>query len=375
MRSRQAAQLVSICLCLSAPAAAQKAASRLDSLDFSGILFANFQYHADSGATKGSNKFDVERIYLTFRMPVGEHLGVRVTTDIFQPQSTDGTVKGWLLRAKYAYLQYDYGDAKKLGGFARFGIVPTVIIDQEENFWPRFISQVDVDRAGLVSPADGGVAGVLRFPDSTGEIYGAVSNGPGYASRETDRFKDYSARLSLTPLTSRTGLLQHFTFIGWIYRGAVGSKFAASGAGELGSIGSSLPRNRWGLFAGLRDPRITAGGHYGSTDDASESGSNTSASPRVAHDSSGRFASVFTSFKPARLLSPGSKSNLGIVLRYDDFTTNRASGTGYRFFVSGVTEELSARVRVALDYQSQNPKNGVTAPLTRTYFLHLAASF
>ena len=58
-------------------------------IDFSGILFANFQYRGDKGPAKASNRFDVERVYLTFRMPAGEHTSVRVTTDVFQ-QTTPG---------------------------------------------------------------------------------------------------------------------------------------------------------------------------------------------------------------------------------------------------------------------------------------------
>jgi hypothetical protein len=375
MQSRRTVLLLGLFPFLVQSAGAQRAASRLDSLDFSGVLFANFQYHADTGVTKSSNKFDVERIYLTFKMPVGDRLGVRVTTDIFQAQSTDGAVKGWLLRAKYAYLQYDYGNKGGLSGLVRFGIVPTVIIDHEETFWPRFIAQVAIDRAGLVSPADGGLATILQLPGSRGEFYAAVTNGPGYTSRESDRFKDYSARLSLTPLVSRSDWLRTLTLTGWAYRGLVGSKFSSGGPGQLGPIGSGMPRNRWGVFSGVRDPRFSFGAHYGGTTDASESGANTLAAPRVAHDSSGRFASVYGTLNPLRMISSASRSPFGLVLRYDDFTTNRTSASGYRLFIGGVSAEVSQRVMMSLDYQLQNPKNGITVPLTRTYFAHLVANF
>ena len=46
--------------------------------DFSGILYANYQY----GGTKGNrtvNRFDVERAYLTFRATPGEHFAIRIT--------------------------------------------------------------------------------------------------------------------------------------------------------------------------------------------------------------------------------------------------------------------------------------------------------
>ena len=242
MRSRRAVPLLLVSLFAAQPVAAQRAASRLDSLDFSGVFLANYQYHADTGVARGSNKFDVERIYLTFRMPVGERLGIRVTTDIFQAQSTDGTVKGWLLRAKFAYLQYDFGKKDGFRGLARFGIVPTVIVDHEEAFWPRFISPVEMDRSGLISPADGGIATVVQLPGSRGELFAGITNGPGYTGRETDRFKDYAARLSLTPLSDRSDWLKNFTLTGWIYRGSIGSKFSSGGVGQLGRVGGAMPK-------------------------------------------------------------------------------------------------------------------------------------
>src|SRR5687768_7772201 len=52
-------------------------------LDFSGIIFANWNYRTDRGA-RAQNRFDVERAYLTFRMPVGDRSSVRITADVFQ---------------------------------------------------------------------------------------------------------------------------------------------------------------------------------------------------------------------------------------------------------------------------------------------------
>ena len=56
---------------------AKPAATTLPPIDFSGTLFANFQYRGDKGPAKGSNKFDVERVYLTFRMPAGDKTSIR----------------------------------------------------------------------------------------------------------------------------------------------------------------------------------------------------------------------------------------------------------------------------------------------------------
>src|SRR5690349_2325401 len=78
-------------------------------IDLSGTLYTNYQYRTDSRA-KDFNKFDIERVYLTFRMPVGDRALVRVTTDVYQQQNApnDAYYAGWALRLKYGYLQYNY---------------------------------------------------------------------------------------------------------------------------------------------------------------------------------------------------------------------------------------------------------------------------
>src|SRR2546421_2050731 len=83
-------------------------------LDFSGVIFGNYQYRTDSAAKaalagKSPNQFQIERVYLTFRMPVGDRASIRATTDIFQgDQSNASFYRGWVVRLKYGYLQYDF---------------------------------------------------------------------------------------------------------------------------------------------------------------------------------------------------------------------------------------------------------------------------
>ena len=221
--------------------------------DFSGVLYANFQYRGDDGPAKSSNRFDLERAYLTFRVPAGERGSIRITADVFQQTATgsDAFYRGWVVRAKYAYLQYDFVKSPGWSVLARGGLVHNVVIDHVEGFWPRWLSITPVERAGFFSSADAGVAGLVALPNKLGEIYTSVANGPGYTSREVDRFKDYSGRISLTPFGGRSGFLKTFTLTGWTYRGALASRFVAGGAGQIGPVGSSLARNRSGVFMDL----------------------------------------------------------------------------------------------------------------------------
>src|SRR6266550_4866121 len=231
-------------------------------VDFSGVLYANFQYGGDKGPAKSSNKFDLERAYLTFRMPAGDRASIRITADVFQQTTApqDAFYRGWVVRAKYAYLQYDLIKSTSWNANIRGGLLHNVVIDHIEQFWPRWLSQTPVERAGYFSSADAGVATLWTLPNKLGEIYATIVNGPGYTSRETDRFKDYAARLSLTPLSSWDNkILKTFALSGWTYVGAVGSQFVNGGAGQVGTVGISMPRTRAGVFAGLRDPRLTAG--------------------------------------------------------------------------------------------------------------------
>ncbi|HJQ53738.1 MAG TPA: hypothetical protein VJ825_07830 [Gemmatimonadaceae bacterium] len=347
-------------------------------VDFSGVLLANYQYRGDQGASRSQNKFDLERAYLTFRMAAGERASVRVTADIFQQTSApnDAFYRGWVIRAKYAYLQYDLLKRPTWSANVRGGLLHNVVIDHIEQFWPRWLSPSPVDRAGFFSSSDAGVATTLSFPDKLGEIYATVVNGPGYTSREVDRFKDYAARLTLTPLSSsRSKLFRTLTLTAWTYVGAVGSQFANGGAGQVGTVGLSMPRTRAGIFAGLRDPRLSVGAEWDTRRDASETGANTPASPRFETDSTGRLVAGFVAVKPFQLISETSTFPLGIVARLDRAKPNTDTDGYVNTVIAGLTWDLNKKTAIALDYQEQTPHSGAVAPSTKTYFLHLVANF
>lgn len=366
----------------SAPADTAKPANKVTiPIDFSGVVFGNYQYQGAAGPSKGQNKFDVERAYLTFKMPVGSHASIRVTSDLYQQTSSasDAFYKGWLLRAKYAYLQYDFMTARKPGewGFTgRIGLIHTMFIDHEENFWPRYLSQTPVERAGLFSSADAGIAGIVTLPNKLGEAYLAVTNGSGYASRETDRFKDYQARLTITPLGgSALPYLRTLAIDGWVYRGALASTFVNGGAGQVGPVGSALDRNRYGGFIGIRDPRLVVGVDYAQRQDGADTGANTVASPAGIADSTGRLVAGYIVAKPFKMMDAQSTIPLGIVLRYDQVTPNSSTSPRVKTFIGGLSWDLTKQTTVALDYQEVTPQSGAPVAPVRTYYLHWTAAF
>lgn len=377
-------KLAAVILLVAIPLAAQEPAKKdpppsppVASLNFSGVLFANFQYRAETTA-RAANKFDVERAYLTFRMPAGDRASVRVTGDLFQQtdSANSGFYKGWVLRAKFAYFQYDFLKSNNWTAVARAGLVQTIAIEHLESFWPRWISPTAVDRAGFFSAADAGVASLVTLPNKTGEAYFTITNGPGYTSRETDRFKDYSARVSLTPFANRTGsMAETATITGWVYRGAVASKFVNGGTGQIGAVGSGLARDHAGIFAGLKDPRLAIGTEIDVRNDDAESGANSPASPRITTDSSGRLLSAFALIKPFLFRDPKNGAPLGLIGRIDRLTPNTGSDATIRTLIAGLIWDLNKRSSVSLDYQTQTPHSGANAASTKTWFAHLVANF
>lgn len=346
-------------------------------LDFSGVMFANYQYRLDRGVTRGANKFDVERVYFTFKLPAGERASIRVTTDLFQQQSSgpDAFYKGWVLRAKYAYLQYDYLKRGGLTAVARAGLVHNVFIDHDESFWPRWVGTVATDRHGYFSSSDAGIVSLVTLPGRRGELYVTLVNGPGYTSRETDRFKDYGARLTLTPFASSgSALWRAVALTGWTYQGAVGSKFAAGGAGQVGPVGSSLRRDRWGVFAGLRHPRLTLAAQYAARSDEGETGENTVALPRTVTDSSGHLVSAYAM---ARLFGGAGSTvkPVHVLARMDQVTTHEGRGDRHRLAIGGLIWDFNSAASLALDYQELLPGRGSAVKPVKTVFLHLVARF
>jgi hypothetical protein len=347
-------------------------------VDFSGVIYANFQYRGDRGPSYAQNKFDVERAYLTFRMPAGDRASIRITADVFQQQNTpnDAFYRGWVVRAKYAYLQYDYLKSASWTGVARGGLIHNVVIDHLEQFWPRWISQTAVERAGFFSSSDAGVGTLVTLPNKFGEFYATVVNGPGYTSRETDRFKDYAARLSITPLSGSTNkVIKTFAVTGWGYKGVIASSFVAGGAGQVGAVGSSLPRTRAGVFVGVRDPRLAAGFDWATRKDGSETGLNTVVSPRAEVDSTRSLISGFANVKPFQLLNDQSTFPLGLIGRWDRYKPSTDAPGYVNTVIAGLTWDLNKKSALSLDYQEQTPRNGVIAAATKTYFLHLVANF
>jgi hypothetical protein len=373
---------------LAAGAAAASAQSR--SVDFSGVIFTNFQSRSDSGAKaqnggKNAGKFDLERVYLTFRMPAGERFSIRETTEVLNNNdpATNSFYKGWAVRIKYAYLQWSFADSmfgvEGFNAMARMGMLQNVVIDHEESFWPRYLSQVALERtAGMFSSSDLGAALLVTLPKKLGEFYGTIVNGPGYSSSENDRFKDAAVRLTITPLASSSlgAIPKSLAVSPWIYEGRTASKFRNGGPGQVGSVNEGLTRSRLGIFTGVKDPRLTLGLSLARRTEAVEAGENTTASPRTSAEVTGKLTSVFGVVRPAAWFRPGSfAAKWGVLGRIDEFKPDEKASPQNQFTILSLFYEASSSVTFSLDSQVLSRKDGSTVPETRTLFFHVQALF
>ena len=120
-------------------------------------------------------------------------------------------------------------------------------------------------------------------------------------------------------------------------------------------------------------------------------GDNTTASPRLTTDSTGRVFDGFIIARPLEWLDSSHQSNLGVVARFDHFTPNTSptaatyagSTPSYNFWILGASYDVTQRITLAADWQKQSGTN-FPAPLgtnvratpdNSTIFLHFQASF
>jgi len=332
-------------------------------------MYANYQYNGQHGANHSQNKFDLERVYLTFQSQLSDRTSIRVTTDVFQQTTTgpDAYYKGWTVRAKYAYLQYDYLKNADITASLRGGLVHNEIIDYEEGFWPRWIAKTALDQNKFMSSADAGVVTVVSLPNKIGQFYGGVVNGSGYDNRETDRFKDWEARLAITPFMQNQDLpafVRSLAIAPWYYKG--------ESASTIATIGEGLTKDRYGVFVGMKDPRGVLGFQYGQRKDDTDTGT---VATRGIVSNTGRVLSGYAIVRPFQIIDAKNGLPIGLVFRYDQLKPNTSVDGTVNTVIAGLTWDLSKKSSFSLDYQENTPKDGATAAPTKMYYLHWVANF
>jgi hypothetical protein len=317
----------------------------------------------------------MDRAYLNFRAASGSRDSIRVTLDVFQQRNSPGDqyYRGWTMRVKYAYLNHDFvqGSADELKVWARLGLLQTVVIEKEEQFWNRGLSQAATEQAGYFNSADAGAALGVTLPGRMGEIYATIVNGSGYGSRETDRFKDFQARLTLTPWAKGSSFLKGLQLSPWVSIGGQASAFAAR-RGTVQPVPDARTKNRYGFLATYRDPRLVAGAHIARRVDAAETADTTRDIAPTTRDVTGNLTSVYAFWRP---LGPATSSPWSVLARIDDIKPDDAASGTQRRYIVGTSWDLSSRTSVTFDVQSLSTRNGLSSTPSRTFFLHFIANY
>jgi hypothetical protein len=358
-----------------APAPAQQPAERYPTVTISGIVFGHYLYRTDEAAD-GLNRFDIERAELTAQGGLAERTRYRVSMDVLPPAagSAGGPGASWTMRARYAYLEHDLTRADagtRLS--ARIGMIHNIVIGQQEQFFPRWLHRSPVDRAGYFSSSDLGAGLLLNFPRRLGSAYATVMNGPGLGAPEGDRFKDFGARLTLTPLArAATPFIRSTALTIWGQDGARASQFAAGGAGQVGPVRDPLSRDRWGVHLGVREPALAAGFSWSERVDQVESGANTPDDPRIVDRVTAPMVSIHGHLRPARIVQADRKFPLGLFARLDRISEGPAASD---FLLGGLTWELVERTAVAITYQSHQPRASATVARTDAWLFQFTFGF
>ncbi|HEX2719186.1 MAG TPA: hypothetical protein VHM67_16060 [Gemmatimonadaceae bacterium] len=337
-------------------------------VQFSGLLYPQYVYGGQKGnATRSQNRFELDRAYLTADARLAERFTMKLTAEATQPIGG----AGWVLRARHGYGEYAFWTNNKgwmgANAQARFGIQPTVLIEHEEQFWPRWVAKVATERAGFFSAADVGVSTTAKVNGV--EIFASAMNGSGYMVAENDRFKDYSLRVTLEPVDG-------MTLSPWYYKG-----LRKSTRTDAAHANEGRKRDRMGVLAAYRAKAWMVGGDYAVATNENET---PTAQPFATTDQSSKVISAYARLKPLAMMDPKGNAAWGLLVRWDQIDSdNQFALTGGdfpvlkgKFVVAGITYDMNNRVSWSFDWQQQSPVGAPAAGLDlRTYNVHASIGF
>jgi hypothetical protein len=299
----------------------------------SGQVFAFYSYTTNGIEGKDYNRFDVDRMYLTAKAQVFDQAKVQFTTDLYRNTATGTYYSGFSLRVKFAYV--DYAPMSSLS--VKLGVIPGVWSGFIDTYWKyRGLSSNITDRNGFYSSADIGASVSYALPGKMGDISGFMLNGSGYTSAETNRFKDFALRVSVSPFVDDP-LLQPLVIAGYAYKGSNAAK-----------TGLALPRNRFGALISYAYNIASIGVEYDVRKDAPSNPDTTL---------SGNGLSIFGEIKaPVEEL----RSKLSLVWRFDVYEPNVDKGADMqRYNILGLAYKPHERLTFILNKQWTKAESAV----------------
>lgn len=160
--------------------------SALRGFKFGTTIFGEWNnYNPES--SDSTNKFLLNRAYLTLTKDVNDWLSMNLTADLNYD-------KGYELRLKYAYAALKF-----FGTTTELGMGHTPSDDYDGSIWPyRVQGKHLLDDLGIQSSADFGINNKGKF--KYGGYMVGVFNGPGYSTSEDNKNKVVSGFVYLRPL-------------------------------------------------------------------------------------------------------------------------------------------------------------------------------
>ena len=215
------------------------------------------------------------------------------------------------------------------------------------------------DRNGYYPTADIGVSLAYALPGKMGELAGFILNGSGYASPETNRFKDFGLRASFSPFQNDP-LLKQLVLAGYLYKGS-----------NLSTKSLALQRDRFGALAAYGYSLATLGVEYSVRRDALSNPDTVTG---------GNALSLFGEIKaPFEDL----KSALSLVWRYDVVEPNDDKGGDMsRFAITGIAYKPNEKLTFVLNRQwtlaetaSLKSNDGTKTDRDSRWFIHTIINF
>ena len=165
--------------------------------------------------------------------------------------------------------------------------------------------------------------------------------------------------------------------------GKTASKFLTTSGSAGTDAANGLPKDRSGLFVGLKDRRLTAGFDWAQRTETVETGATLAG--RGTYDNSGNVTSLFALVRPAELFSgdPKARSRWGVLGRVDTFTPfSNATSAGAQttsasnqLLIAGLWWDLNQKASFSIDFQHLKPQSGSTTVESKVLFLHGQVSF
>ena len=181
--------------------------SRAADVKLGGLIFTHYEYvlsdHLANGSRADSrNAFDVSRVYLNAASKLDERTDVFIQLET-NLSSRENTANQTFLKQAWVRWNEIYR-----GASLRVGLVPSPWRAFEEGIWKlRFVAKILEDEEGLLSATDRGVLISGKSPHISYDAL--ISNGEGTGARsttgnETNKYKDYAARISVAPFSGPT---------------------------------------------------------------------------------------------------------------------------------------------------------------------------